>query len=133
MKDSIGTNALSTEIYSAESDLRHPLRLFKAMWADLLASRGLAWRLFIRDISAQYRQTFFGFAWAFLPPIVMAVGFTLAGNAKVINIATTQLPYPAYVMFSMILWQTFVEALNGPVVAVTNAKPMLSRVHFQKE
>jgi lipopolysaccharide transport system permease protein len=87
----------------------------------------------VRDISAHYRQSLLGFAWAFLPPIVMAFGFTLAGNAKVINIATTQLPYPAYVMFSMILWQTFVEALNGPVIAVTNAKPMLARVNFQKE
>lgn len=103
------------------------------MWRDLLTSRGLAWRLMVRDISAHYRQSFLGFAWAFLPPIVMAVGFTLAGNAKVINIAATHLPYPAYVMFSMILWQTFVEALNGPVVAVTNAKQMLARVNFPRE
>ena len=43
----------------------------------------------MRDISAHYRQSFLGFAWAFLPPIVMAAGFTLAGNAKVINIAAT--------------------------------------------
>lgn len=87
----------------------------------------------IRDISAHYRQSVFGFAWAFLPPIVMAVGFTLAGNASVINIAATPLPYAAYVMFSMVLWQTFVEALNGPVAAVTNAKQMLSRVNFPRE
>jgi lipopolysaccharide transport system permease protein len=103
------------------------------MWRDLVASRGLAWRLLVRDISAHYRQSVLGFAWAFLPPIVMALGFTLAGNANVINIAATDLPYPAYVMFSMILWQTFVEALNGPVVAVTNAKQMLSRVNFPRE
>jgi lipopolysaccharide transport system permease protein len=135
MKTSLGNNAPSAAeaIYTPESELRHPGRLFREMWRDLLASRGLAWRLLVRDISAHYRQSFLGFAWAFLPPIVMAVGFTLAGNAKVINIATTQLPYPAYVMFSMILWQTFVEALNGPVVAVTNAKQMLARVNFRRE
>ena len=120
-------------VYTAKSELRHPGRLLAEMWRDLLASRGLAWRLLVRDISAHYRQSFLGFAWAFLPPIVMAVGFTLAGNAKVINIAATQLPYPAYVMFSMILWQTFVEALNGPVVAVTNAKQMLARINFPRE
>jgi lipopolysaccharide transport system permease protein len=103
------------------------------MWRDLVASRGLALRLMIRDISAHYRQSVFGFAWAFLPPIVMAAGFTLAGSANVINIAATPLPYAAYVMFSMILWQTFVEALNGPVVAVMNARQMLSRVNFPRE
>ena len=87
----------------------------------------------IRDISANYRQSFLGLLWAFLPPIVMAVGFTLAGKANVIKIAATDLPYPAYVIFSMILWQTFVEALNGPVVAVSNAKQMLARVNFPRE
>jgi lipopolysaccharide transport system permease protein len=133
MKTTTGTNAPYLKVYSAESDLRHPVRLFKAMWRDLLASREIAWRLMVRDINANYRQSLLGFGWAFLPPIVMAFGFTLAGNAKVINIAATQLPYTAYVMFSMILWQTFVEALNGPVQAVANAKTMLSRINFPHE
>jgi homopolymeric O-antigen transport system permease protein len=48
-------------------------------------------------------------------------------------VAATQLPYPAYVMLSMILWQTFVEALNGPVIAVANSKQMLARVNFPRE
>jgi lipopolysaccharide transport system permease protein len=103
------------------------------MWRDLLASRELAWRLMVRDISAQYRQSFLGIAWAFLPPIVMAASFTLASNAQVINVGVTDIPYPAYVMFSTALWQTFVEALNGPVQAVTIAKPMLARVNFPRE
>jgi lipopolysaccharide transport system permease protein len=120
-------------VYQPESTIRHPIQLLKLMWRDLLASRELAWRLMIRDISAQYRQSFLGVAWAFLPPIVMATSFTLANEAKVINIGVTDLPYPAYVMFSTALWQTFVEALNGPVQAVTIAKPMLARVNFPRE
>jgi lipopolysaccharide transport system permease protein len=124
---------LNKVVYTPESTLRHPLTLFRQMWRDLIASRELAWRLMVRDISAQYRQSFLGIAWAFLPPIVMAVGFTLASNANVISIGATDLPYPAYVMFSTALWQTFVEALNGPVQAVTVAKPMLARVNFPRE
>ncbi len=120
-------------VYTPESMLRHPKQLFRQMWRDLLASRELAWRLMIRDISAQYRQSFLGIAWAFLPPIIMATGFTLANKANVINVGATDLPYPAYVMFSTALWQTFVEALNGPVQAVTVAKPMLARVNFPRE
>jgi lipopolysaccharide transport system permease protein len=120
-------------VYTPESMLRHPKQLFWQMWRDLLASRELAWRLMVRDISAQYRQSLLGIAWAFLPPIIMAAGFTLANEAKVINVGATDLPYPAYVMFSTALWQTFVEALNGPVQAVTLAKPMLARVNFPRE
>lgn len=120
-------------VYTPESKLRHPLILLREMRRDLSASRELAWRLMVRDIRAQYRQSFLGIAWAFMPPIVLATGFTLAGNAKVINISATDLPYPAYVMFSVMLWQTFVEALNGPVQAVSNAKQMLTRINFPRE
>ena len=120
-------------IYTPESLLKHPLKLFQQMWRDLLASRELARRLMVRDISAQYRQSFLGIIWAFLPPIFMATGFTLASNANVINVGITDLPYPAYVMFSTALWQTFIEALNGPIQAVTVAKPMLARVNFPRE
>lgn len=121
------------EFYTPESQLRHPRLLLRQMWLDLLASRELAWRLMVRDISAQYRQSFLGIIWAFIPPIVMAAGFTLANQANVINVGETSLPYPAYVMFSTALWQTFVEAINGPVQAVTTAKPMLARVKFPRE
>lgn len=120
-------------IYTPQSELRHPKRMFRQMWRDLLAARSLAWRLMVRDISAQYRQSFLGIAWAFIPPIVMAVGFTLAGNARAISIGETDIPYPAYVMFSTALWQTFVESLQGPVQASTDAKPMLARVKFPRE
>jgi len=120
-------------IYTPESRLRHPLRLFRAMGSDLLASRELAWRLLIRDLSAQYRQSFLGVFWAFVPPIATAVGLTLASNAKILNIGATDIPYPAYVMFSMTLWQTFTEALYGPIQAVGAAKPMLARINFPRE
>lgn len=126
-------NRLPEVVNTSEGMLRYPLQLFKQMWWDLLASRELAWRLMVRDISAQYRQSILGIFWAFVPPIVMAVGFTLASNAEIFQPGKTDIPYPAFVMFSTALWQTFVEAVNGPVQAVTIAKPMLARVNFPHE
>jgi lipopolysaccharide transport system permease protein len=120
-------------VYTPESMLAQPKHLAVLMWRDLLASRELAWRLMIRDLSAQYRQSMLGILWAFIPPIAMAVGFTLASEANILRPGATDLPYPAYVMFSTSLWQTFVEAVNGPVQAVTLAKPMLARVNFPRE
>ncbi len=113
--------------------MRRPLRLMRAMWRDLLASRELAWQLFIRDINTQYRQSLLGVFWAFVPPVVTAVGLTLAKNANAINIGDTDIPYPAYVMLSMALWQTFAEAVTGPLQAVTLAKSMMVRINFPRE
>ena len=120
-------------LYTPESDLRQPGRLVWAMWRDLLASRGLAWRLMARDVYAQYRQSVLGYVWAFLPPIVVAAGFTLARSAGVIVVGRTDLPYPAYVMISVMLWQTFMESLNAPLQAVTLSKPVLSKINFPRE
>lgn len=120
-------------VYKPESQLRHPVQLFKEMRRDLFASRELAIQLLVRNISAQYRQSFLGIFWALIPPIVTAAGFTFASKANIVNIGATDLPYPAYVMFSMALWQTFVEALNGPVQAVTTAKQMLAKINFPRE
>jgi lipopolysaccharide transport system permease protein len=120
-------------VYTSGSQMRSPLKLFKEMGRDLLASRELTWRLLVRDISAQYRQSLLGIFWAFIPPIITAAGFTFAKSNGVINIGNTELPYPAYVMFSMTLWQTFTEALNGPPQAITNAKSMLAKINFPRE
>jgi hypothetical protein len=51
---------------------------------DLLASRELAWRLAVHDISAQYRQTFLGALWAFILPLwpTPSSGSSSAGRAS---------------------------------------------------
>lgn len=67
-----GSYLLREVVYTPESQLRRPRDLVQSMWQDLLASRELAWRLMVRDISAQYRQSFLGIFWAFLPPIAKA-------------------------------------------------------------
>lgn len=120
-------------IYRPNSEVRRPLRLFRQMGIDLLASRDLAWQLLRRDISAQYRQSFLGIAWAVIPPLVTAAGFTVASNSKVLNVGVTDLPYPAYVMFSTALWQTFVESITLPMQKVTQSKMLLSRIRFPHE
>ena len=45
------------------------------MFRDLAASRELAWRLFMRDLSARYRQSLLGYVWAFLPPLAATIPF----------------------------------------------------------
>ncbi|MBF2066778.1 MAG: ABC transporter permease [Calothrix sp. C42_A2020_038] len=133
MKNWLKYTRESEIIYTPDSSLRHPKKLLREMWRDLLASRELAWRLMVRDINSQYRQSILGITWAFVPPIVMAAGFTLANDANVIQVGKTDIPYPAYVTFSTALWQTFVEALNAPLQAVTVARPILAKVNFPRE
>ena len=120
-------------VYTPKSGLHSPLVMAREMWKDLLDSRELAWRLTVRDIRAQYRQSMLGILWAFLPPIATALIFVLLNSRKIINIGETTIPYPAFAMFGTVLWQIFVESLNAPLKSVNRSKSMLTKIHFPRE
>ena len=120
-------------MYGPEPRLARPGKMLRDMWADLRASRELAWRLLIRDISARYRQSILGFLWAFLPPLASAAVFIFLNRAAVLNAGETAIPYPAYVMIGTVLWQLFIDAVNAPLRIVTQNRSMLSKINFPRE
>jgi lipopolysaccharide transport system permease protein len=124
---------LPLTVYTPESPLKNPARLLREMFRDLLASRELAWRLFVRDTSAQYRQSILGYAWAFIPPLVASLPFVFLNSQGVVAIKGTSIPYPAFAMIGTIIWQVFVDALTVPLKTVTAAKSMLVRINFPRE
>jgi lipopolysaccharide transport system permease protein len=103
------------------------------MVRDLLASRELAWRLLVRNISAQYRQSLLGYAWAILPPVFTTAVWVFLNSQRILNVGETDIPYPAYVMVGTLLWQGFVDALNSPLKLVTQSKSMLAKINFPRE
>jgi lipopolysaccharide transport system permease protein len=126
-------NTLAERTYSPEASLGHPLKLLGEIRADIIAGRELAWRLFIRDLSAQYRQTYLGYIWAFLPPLVASLTFIFLNSQGIVRIDTGSVPYPAFAMIGTLLWQVFVDAVTAPVQALNGAKPMLAKINFPRE
>ena len=114
---------LPVAVYSPAPMLASPTKLAREMVRDLLASRELAWRLFVRDVSAQYRQSLLGVVWALLPPLAMGLVFILLQAGGVVRVADTDVPYPVFVLVGTTYWQVFVDALNAPLKSVTHAKP----------
>lgn len=124
---------LPVTVYSPASPLREPGRMVREMGRDLLASRELAWRLFVRDRNAQFRQSALGYFWAFIPPLVASLPFVLLNAQGVVAIQGTSIPYPAFAMIGTIIWQVFVDALTAPLKTVTASKTMLARINFPRE
>jgi lipopolysaccharide transport system permease protein len=124
---------LPVRVYSPEPAIQHPAILIKDLISDVMAGRELAWRLFMRDLKAQYRQTYFGYVWAFLPPLVASLTFIFLQSQGITNIEGTGIPFAAFAMMGTLLWQTFVESMQSPITAVTQAKPMLAKINFPRE
>lgn len=120
-------------VYSPDSQMRKPGLLLRSMWRDLLGSRELAWRLFVRDVTAKYRQSMLGVLWAFLPPIATGLVFIVLQSKKIVDFGRTDVPYPVYVLIGTIFWQLFTESLNAPLQIVRNSRNMLAKINFPRE
>ncbi|MFZ2540637.1 MAG: ABC transporter permease [Gallionella sp.] len=120
-------------IYTPESLLVNPLKMVREMLRDLADSRELAWRLTVRDLSAQYRQTFLGFLWAIILPLANTLVWIFLSRSGVVNVSETALPYPVYVFTGTMLWAILMDGLNAPLQMVTASKSMLAKINFPRE
>lgn len=120
-------------IYTPASSLRRPVKLVSEMFRDLRRGRELAWRLAVRDISAQYRQAALGLLWAFILPLANTLIWIFLNGTGIVTVGATELPYPVYVFTGTILWAIFMDALNAPLQQTMAARPMLVKINFPRE
>lgn len=107
--------------------------MIRDLFGDLIGSRELAWRLAIRDISAQYRQAMLGILWAFILPLVNTLTWIFLSESGIVSLGETSIPYPVYVFAGTMLWQILIDAINAPLTETTAAKAMLSKLNFPRE
>ena len=135
LSDELPAHATTTPevLYSPDSSLRSPRRLFGGMRHDLMASWELAWQLTRRDMSAKYRQAWLGIAWAFLPPIATTAVFVLLSAQRLLDSGETPVPYPVFVLLGTVFWQLFGEGLAAPLGIVTGSRSLLAKINFPRE
>lgn len=123
---------METHIYQKENKLRFG-KLFIESYKDILKSRFLARQLAVRDIKAQYRQSYLGILWAFITPIVTAMVWIVLNATGTVGLSDTGIPYPLYVFSGTLLWSILTEAINSPMASTNNARGVLSKINFPKE
>ncbi len=124
---------LPTRTYTPESPLAHPGKLWGEMVQDLWAGRELAWRLAVRDISAQYRQSVLGVLWALIIPLANTSVWLFLSASKVVQVGATPVPYPVFVFTGTLLWSILIDALNAPLQQVNANKALLAKINFPRE
>lgn len=124
---------LKETIYSSESGIRNPVKLFWEMFTDLKESHALGLRLTKRNIKAMYRQSMLGYVWSVLPPLLTSLVWVFLNGQSVVNIAVTDVPYPLFVITGTMLWQIFAESVAAPLKGVSSGKSMMSKINFPRE
>ena len=124
---------VKTTIYTPDSSLANPFVMVNAMLVDLWAGRELAWRLTVRDISAQYRRSFLGILWALILPLANTAVWLYLNTTGIVVLQQTDIPFPVYVFAGTMLWAIFMDAINAPMGQTSSAIGMLTKLNFPRE
>jgi lipopolysaccharide transport system permease protein len=124
---------LPVRVYTPESPIKHPLALVRQAVGEVKIARGLAWRLAVRDISAQYRQTFLGYLWTLLPAVMITLVWVTLEHAAVVHVSSGTVPYAVFALTGVIFWTLFLDSLNSPLNQLSANRTMLVRVQFPPE
>lgn len=125
--------ALREVRYSPESQMAGASQLLARVAQDFWRSRHIAWRLFTRDVRAQYRQTILGYIWVFIPPLATAATFYFLHASGSIDLGETPIAKPAFLLIGTSIWACFVDAMQTPLKTVSAAKGMITKINFPRE
>ncbi len=107
--------------------------VWREMLIELIISRELIWRLFVRDFLAKYRQAVLGIIWALIMPLVMVGTFVFLNRAGLFNIGHTVVPYPVYALLGLSIWQLFATGLTACSNSILQGGSMVVKINFAKE
>jgi lipopolysaccharide transport system permease protein len=105
----------------------------RSVFSGFKEGYSLGRQLASRDIRAQYRQSFLGLIWAVVTPIAQTLVWIFLSNRGVLNIGDTGVPYAVYLLTGIMLWQTFLEALNAPLAMFKSSQSILRKININKE
>lgn len=98
---------------------------------ELLSYRELIQLLAYRDFKVRYAQTFLGFLWVLIQPLLTLLIFILVFD-KALKINTLDVPYPVFMMSGMITWSLFSYILNQSGNSLIASQALVTKVYFPR-
>lgn len=120
-------------IYQPDAGRDRHRRLLLQMRRDLAASAALARQFLSRQLRAEYRQTLLGGFLAFLPALGMVFWAVLADRAKILDAGDTGIPYAAFVLLGLVVWQCFVESIQVQIETLASERALLAKLDLPPE
>lgn len=121
-------------LFFLRKSFKSNVKLIKHSLHEVLSSHELTKALFIRDLKAQYRQSFLGYLWIIIPPLLTTLTFNILNDTNIINIKTDlDMPYPLFAFSGMMLWQLFADSVVSPMNSLMSNKDTLTQTYFPRE
>ena len=98
---------------------------------ELAAYYDLFLTLTYRDLRVKYAQTFMGFTWAFVQPLVQLIILTFVFG-KVVNVDTGNIPHPLFTRAGMCSWTYFALVVQQSGSSIIGAQYMVKKIYFPR-
>lgn len=106
-------------------------------WRDRITAvrnnRHLIVRLLQLSLTEQYKRTFLGSVWLVLGPLLSITIWLILNYTGIYNPGDTGIPYAAYLLLSMSIWNFFTSFFRLISTSVTESGRMLMEVPFDME
>lgn len=119
--------------YSPAGVKRNGANGWSLMVKEIADNRRLIWLLIRRDISVRYRQSILGYVWAVVPPILTVAIFAFLNASRVIPIGDTRIPYVAFAIWGLSVWQLFAGCLSACTISLVAGGALVTKVNFPRE
>lgn len=103
-----------------------------AVLRELWQARELARTLAERELRARYKQTFLGFAWAVITPVMLMIVFTAFFN-RVADIDTGGAPYVLFSYLGLLPWTFFSSSVASASQSLVSNMSLLNKVYCPRE
>ena len=120
-------------LYTPQGVRRGDIGGWQVMFQDLVESRRLIWLLILRDISVRYRQSILGYVWAVVPQIATVAVFAFLTSSRVLPIGGTKIPYIAYALWAISVWQLFAGCLTNCANSLAASGSLVTKINFPRE
>ena len=106
------------------------------LWAlpdlrELWEYREVMWRLITRDFKARYKQSFLGYLWVAVTPVITMIVFTFLFD-RVTQVNTYDIPYPLFSFAGIVPWTLFSKAFGSTATSVVADKAMLQKIYYPR-
>jgi len=120
-------------VYTSESPLKHPVIMIAEFSREIFSLRELIWALFVRDIKAQYRQSFLGYLWILAPAVATSATWFFLNSQGIVRIEETKVPYAIFVLVGQVLWSAFSASFLMPLSAFNSCRPVVMKLKVSPE
>jgi lipopolysaccharide transport system permease protein len=98
---------------------------------ELWQKRYLIWLFIKRDLTVQFKQTIFGFAWYFISPLFSVVMYMVVFG-RIANIPTDDIPQPVFYLSGICLWEYFSECLTAVSGTFQTNANLYGKIYFPR-